>query len=76
METLEELKKEAHIKECSHDKEETCEYCKDVIAGVNFKPAIDSLESITGSKLSDMLGRKNIYPNAFISEQEQETNEK
>lgn len=27
------------------------------IAGVDFKPAIDSLENITGSKLSDMLGK-------------------
>lgn len=31
---------------------------KDKIAGVDFKESLDSLENITGSKLSDMLGKK------------------
>ena len=32
---------------------------KDIIAGVDFKEPLDSLENITGSKLSDMLGKSN-----------------
>jgi hypothetical protein len=31
---------------------------KNIIAGIDFKSSLDSLANITGSKLSDMLGKK------------------